>query len=471
MKTRVIRSRLLAHVAVLAATLAGCNAIVGNDDIQTSDGAVVDGASAGDASSSDVTQHDARATDAPSEVMPSTDSPMTGDSPGDALADTLREADGNDSGDAAPIPEAAVDTGPTCAAPSQICGSVCTDVTSDNGHCGNCMTSCTAPKTCQSGMCACPSRLTDCNGTCVDEQADNSNCGVCGMRCPAGANGTTCIGGKCSCTAGLNDCGGTCVNWSTDNAHCGNCMTTCTGGMTGTNCVGGMCSCGANATSCNGVCSTLTNDNSHCGSCANACAGGSSCAGTTCTCPAGLSFCNGVCVNTATDGSNCGSCSKRCAGVSCTNSQCVARYGNTTLFPGSSNVAANYIFAQLVTVPYAITVTALGNIGVSAGGGVFVMGLYTDSGGVPGSLLVESAPANTVVGAQELPVSARTIAAGTYFVAASVAAGGNRWGLLTTGGTGEWAGTYTYTSTLPANAPSGSGFAGDAFNYYVVGYQ
>jgi hypothetical protein len=52
-KPRVIRARLLAHVAVLAATLAGCNALVGNDDIQVTDGAAVEGASVSDASSSD----------------------------------------------------------------------------------------------------------------------------------------------------------------------------------------------------------------------------------------------------------------------------------------------------------------------------------------------------------------------------------------------------------------------------------
>jgi hypothetical protein len=465
------RYRLFAHVALFAATLAGCNALVGNDDIQVSDGGgLVDVASGSDAPSSpDGMMHDA---DASSETAPSTDGPMAGDSPGDALADTLPETGGDDSGDAAVIPEASVDTGPTCTAPSQICGSVCTDVTSDNGHCGNCMTSCMAPQTCQGGVCACPTRLTNCSGACVDEKTDNNHCGDCVTQCPAGANGTICIGGMCACSAGLTNCNGTCVNAQTDNAHCGNCMTMCTGGMTGTNCAGGVCSCGANATNCNGVCSTLSNDNSNCGACGVKCTGSSSCVGMTCTCPNGLAYCSGACVNPTTDGSNCGSCGKRCAGVSCTNSQCVARYGNTTLFSGSSNVSANYIFAQLVTVPYAITVTALGNIGVGAGGGVFVMGLYTDSGGVPGSLLVETAPANTVVGTQELPVSARTIAAGTYFVAASVAApGGNRWGLLTTGGSGEWAGTYTYTGTLPATAPSGSGFAGDAFNYYVVGYQ
>jgi hypothetical protein len=472
MKHRVIRARLLAHVAVLAATLAGCNALVGNDDIQISDGgAVVEGASAGDASSSDVTQHDARAMDAPSEALPSTDSPVTGDSPGDAPADTLGGEGGNDSGDAAPIPEAAVDTGPMCTASSQICGGVCTDVTSDSNHCGNCMTACAAPMTCQGGVCACSSRLTDCSGTCVDEKTDNSHCGDCVTRCPAGANGTICIGGVCACSAGLTNCNGTCVNAQTDNAHCGNCTTMCAGGMTGTTCVGGACSCPAGSTNCSGTCSTLSNDNNHCGSCSTTCAGGESCVGTTCTCPGGQLFCNGVCVNVATDSTNCGTCAKQCtSGVNCTSGRCVVRDGNVAQFSSSTNVIANYIFAVPVAVPYAITVTALGSIGTATGGGTFVMGLYTDSGGRPSSLLATASPASMVVGTQEVPVTATAIAAGTYWVAASVASPGtNKWGFQSTGT--DYAAAYTYTGGLPAAAPAGMLYTTDDINFYLVGYE
>ena len=74
------------------------------------------------------------------------------------------------------------DKGKTCCP-----GVVCANLQSDEGHCGDCFTTCSPGQLC-------------CDGHCVDPKTDNTNCGGC-----AGADGVNCTAKGKTC------CSGTCI--------------------------------------------------------------------------------------------------------------------------------------------------------------------------------------------------------------------------------------------------------------------
>jgi hypothetical protein len=123
-----------------------------------------------------------------------------------------------------------------------------------------------------------------------------------------------------------------------------------------------------------------------------------------------------------------------------------------------------------VSVPVAITVTAVAAITVGSGG-TFVMGLYANSGGVPaGAPIVASSPTNSVGAVQELPVPPTPIGANTYWVCASASAAGvDHWGY--TAANSDFAAGYTYTGSMPNPMPAGTVYPNDTVNFYVVGYE
>src|SRR5688572_16325338 len=62
-----------------------------------------------------------------------------------------------------------IEAGPTCVAPRQICGGVCTDTVTDPAHCGGCGKACSFPTEtagCVGGVCVptgCGPMRVDCN--------------------------------------------------------------------------------------------------------------------------------------------------------------------------------------------------------------------------------------------------------------------------------------------------------------------
>jgi hypothetical protein len=188
-------------------------------------------------------------------------------------------------------------------------------------------------------------------------------------------------------------------------------------------------------------------------------------------CGTGLTSCNGNCVNETNDATNCGACGKTCtAGIACTASHCVVRDGYTTPYSSVANNSGDYVFCMAVSVPYAITVTALAAITIGSGG-TFVMGLYASSGTVPtGAPIVVTAPANSAGTVQELPVTPTAIGANTYWVCASAsAAGADHWGY--TSANSDFAVGYTYTGSMPNPMPTGMVYPNDTLNFYLVGYE
>jgi hypothetical protein len=263
-----------------------------------------------------------------------------------------------------------------------------------------------------------------CQAACVNPMTDVNNCGACGKVCPVGGS---CVGANCVCPTGDTVCSNTCVNEQTDSNNCG--------------------------------------------ACGSPCPTGGTCQSAKCVCAAGATLCSGACVNVLTDAQNCGMCGKPCAASTpvCVQGTCTntVRYGYTTPLTGIANNLGNYIFGMSVTVPAAIRVTALGCI-TNATGGMFVMGLYTNNGGVPGTLLASTAPETATNGVQEFPVTPVAIAAGTYWVTASAGPGGvNHWDYAAMNS--DWAAVYTYTGTMPATAPAGQVYPNDTLDFYLVG--
>jgi hypothetical protein len=169
---------------------------------------------------------------------------------------------------------------------------VCTNISTDPAHCGNCAVACTLGDVCTTGKCSCPAGGTMCGvgilAVCADTADDPQNCGTCGTTCLATQ---ACINSKCACRPGLTSCAGACVDELHDPANCGACGNACAFGQ---RCTDGVCGagfvCGVNRTNCGGGCYTLAELSAsplHCsatrGLCGLPCADNQVCAQGICT--------------------------------------------------------------------------------------------------------------------------------------------------------------------------------------------
>jgi hypothetical protein len=78
------------------------------------------------------------------------------------------------------------------------CDGTCTNLVTDNDHCGSCDVSCGPMGICM-GQCypvMCLPPTMACDHTCIDVTSDPANCGGCGNACPA--NKPTCNMGTCT---------------------------------------------------------------------------------------------------------------------------------------------------------------------------------------------------------------------------------------------------------------------------------
>jgi hypothetical protein len=84
-----------------------------------------------------------------------------------------------------------------CAPPTQECGGVCVDTSSDPVNCGGCGVVCQPGQSCVNGLCqlVCAPPTQDCGGLCVDTSSDPLNCGGCGVQC---GSYEVCLGGSCT---------------------------------------------------------------------------------------------------------------------------------------------------------------------------------------------------------------------------------------------------------------------------------
>ncbi len=211
----------------------------------------------------------------------------------------------------------------TCPAGQTACGAACTNLQTDNAHCGACSTACANGTTCQAGKCEtpCAAGLTSCGGTCLDTNTSAQNCGTCGNACGAGQ---TCTAGKCVCQTGTL-CGAACADTQTDPQNCGACMKACGSMQT---CTAGACACANGQTACGSACVDTKTSNDHCGGCNQPCANGMTCTGGACACASGMTACSGACVDTTANAANCGACGTVCSmGQLCVAGKCTGAGG------------------------------------------------------------------------------------------------------------------------------------------------
>lgn len=168
----------------------------------------------------------------------------------------------------------------TCPTDRVLCGSSCSDVTSDPRHCGACNHACKTGEDCVSGQCSCPAGSVDCGTACTDVTSDPSNCGACGQAC---AQGESCVSGQCACPAGVV-CGNACTDTTSDPENCGGCGHAC---PQGSSCVSGQCTaCPAGEVVCRRACVDPSSNVDNCGACGQACPAGDVCENGVCVCTA-----------------------------------------------------------------------------------------------------------------------------------------------------------------------------------------
>jgi hypothetical protein len=190
------------------------------------------------------------------------------------------------------------------------CNKQCTDVTTDEGNCGACGTSCVAShaqSSCVASACTtgtCDFGYGDCdsnpkNGCEANLHLDTANCTACGMACNL-ANAVQACSDGCyiaACTFGWDDCNqnqddGCETSVLSDAANCGACGSVCNGlpnaqaNCTQGNCVLGKCNQGfydCNNNPMDGCESNILVDSNNCNGCGI-------------VCPQNLPFCNqGMC--------------------------------------------------------------------------------------------------------------------------------------------------------------------------------
>jgi hypothetical protein len=103
---------------------------------------------------------------------------------------------------------------------------------------------CSDLMTCQSGQCVCkPENL--CGSTCTNISSDADNCGACGQSCgtnsgpSAGWGSWTCVAGTCQCSG--DACGTACTSLQSDPKNCGTCGNDCTAVDAKASCQSGKC--------------------------------------------------------------------------------------------------------------------------------------------------------------------------------------------------------------------------------------
>ena len=122
------------------------------------------------------------------------------------------------------------------------CQGICTDITQNPLHCGECQNICEKDEICANSTCqvvtescgTCPHQTSCCSDTCANLKSDPNHCGKCHHKCP---DHTQCIDGNCidinpetcqtQCDNNKICCNNTCVYTDFNPNHCGECNHTC----------------------------------------------------------------------------------------------------------------------------------------------------------------------------------------------------------------------------------------------------
>ena len=323
-------------------------------------------------------------------------------------------------------------------------------------------------------------------GTCVATGcASGYHDGGAGACVPTGSCSTgfhdnglgTCI--ATGCASGYHDGGaGACVptgNCSTGYHDDGN------GACVSSGCASGYHDGGTGTCVLIGTCSTGYHDGGA-GTCviSSTCSTGFHLCGTTCSSNSSINSCGIACspcvppsnaVSTC-DGTACGS---HCLGgyVDC-GSGCVlgtacgeVRYGYQNL-AGSNTFTADNLLGEAIDIPQPILVTKLA-VSTAASGPHVVVGLYTNNGGVPNTLVASTPSTAVSFGANEIAVTAsKTITAGTYWLMAVYDKDAQIEKDSATTNTFCYI-SFAFSASLPTTWPGGTSYQTGHAGYYVVG--
>jgi len=234
---------------------------------------------------------------------------------------------------------------------------------------------------------------TEVNGLSTD--TDPANCGGCGSACSTAHLTAQCAAGACSgaCSPGFADCNtdkradGCEVDTTTDPNHCGGCSLACSSANISTR----ACSAGV----CNGACAV----------------GFADCDGNKRT--------NGCEINTTSDPNNCGVCSSPCKYRECIGGACAAPTYAGVVGPGplTDAFAVGTLVFIKITIASAAKLVALGMSSKTADVKAY-LGLYSDVGGAPQTLLAQTAElTTTATGSEGILATLKPVAATTYWIA------------------------------------------------------
>lgn len=107
----------------------------------------------------------------------------------------------------------------------------------------------------------------------------------------------------------------------------------------------------------------------------------------------------------------------------CESDACTVRYGfPSPLTNTATNFNPGFLFGEEITVSEPITVIKLGANLLTSSGGSAIFALYTNSGGLPSTLVVNTVSAPVVAGLNEIPTAPTPIEAGTYWIMAEYSA-------------------------------------------------
>jgi len=276
-----------------------------------------------------------------------------------------------------------------------------------------------------------------CTGTCAPGTTTCMNNGV--LTCTtSGAYGTavpcsasTCMMGSCmgSCSAGDTLCSGnaaveSCVNgtWGT------------AGPCTNQACVGKVCAgvCSPGATACTSTTAHETCDTTGewqaavecaqptpaCNQGTCVCPSGETVSNNVC-CPSGQTGCSGACATLTNDPHNCNACGATCPYGLCQSSMCVASFfGAGHPNPGTGtaiSLGAGMLVGDRAPSGATSNVVALGAQTIESGVSMR-LALYSDNGGKPGTLLVQTAALSSIGhGATEGTVASTPVVSGTAY--------------------------------------------------------